>query len=180
MNVRDNRITGEERRILAGLKGLRLLALVSTGSETASDEDVIIRTEDKDIRFHNTEQVPPSSICDCARAVIKTEPIGSFRTSWMTKEPKDAWDESYWSIVRIDKIVRKVLIYDNEELDSDCNGREFIDKDTALIVFVFDDSCLVLQHNLISVMWTMSYQIGTKVDFDKLFAIEGNLISEEL
>lgn len=180
MKIRDFGISSEAKTILSQLKGKKIVALVSTGSETASDEDVFIRMEDRDVRFHNTEEVPPSFDPDLARGVIETGPIGAFRISWAKKEPKDAWDESYWNIIRIGKLVRRISIYNCEEKDSDCDGNEFIDRDTALIVFHFDDSCLVLQHNLISIMWTMSCQDSPEVDFDRLFVVDGKITKEEL
>ena len=180
MKVYENRITREERTILANIIGQRITALVSTCDKTMSDEDVFIRTDDRDIRFHNTEEVPPSCHEDFSRAVISEGEIGSFRISWAKSEPRDAWDESYWEIVRIGKIVRKVVVYDTEMPDSDCDDNHFIDKDTRLIVFVFDDSCLVLQRSFLSIMWTMSYQDSPEVDFNKLFAIDGTITAEEL
>ena len=180
MKIRDFCITGEEKASLARLKGKNIVALVSTGSETASDEDVFIRTEDCDVRFHNTEEVPPSFDPDLARAVVEIGPIGSFRISWAKREPRDAWDKSYWNIIPIGKIVRRITVYSAEETDSDADGNEFLDRDTALIVFHFDDSCLVLQHSLISIMWTMSCQDSPEVDFAKLFVIEGRIAREEL
>ena len=166
--------------MLAALKGREIIALISSGSDTASDEDVFVRTEDRDFRFHNTEEVPPSCHEDFSKAVVSEGEIGSFRISWMETEPHDPWDESYWEIVRIGKIVRKVVVYDTEMPDSDCDGNHFIDKDTELVVFVFDDSCLVLQRSSISIMWTMSYQDSPEVDFDKLFVIEGKISKEVL
>ncbi|MBP5511193.1 MAG: hypothetical protein J6Z49_09775 [Kiritimatiellae bacterium] len=180
MKIRNFCITNDEKAALSQLKGKKIVALVSTGSETASDEDVFIRTEESDVRFHNTEKVPPSFDPDLARAVIEAGPIGSFRISWAKNEPENPWDETYWSIIRIDKIVRRISIYNCEENDSDCDGNEFLDRDTALIVFHFDDACLVLQHNLISIMWTMSYQDNPEVDFDKLFVIDGKVTKEVL
>ena len=115
MKIRDFRITSEEKSSLAQLTGKNLVALVSTGSETVSDEDVFVWMDDRDVRFHNTEEVPPSFDPELARSVIETCPVGAFRISWGNNEPPNAWDESYWNIIRIGKIVRRISIYNCEE-----------------------------------------------------------------